>query len=138
MCKVLVVDDNEGLRTALGIALTRRGHEVDLAAGATQALAELAQRRHDWAVLDMRMPGMSGLDLAREMRRLRPDTRVVLMSSYEPPDDATLREIGAVGFLEKPFEIERLCSVMQEGEQHCNGYESARSRDTRPDAWTEG
>lgn len=112
MSKVLVVDDNEGMRVALGIALTRCGHQVDLAAGPTQALSKLAQRPYDWAVLDMRMPRMSGADLAAEIRRLCPNTRVVLMSSYQPPDGATLKSIGVSGFLEKPFEIERLCSIM--------------------------
>lgn len=122
MCKVLLVDDNEGMRATLGIGLRRRGHEVDLAAGPTQALSKVARRSYDWAVLDMRMPRMSGVRLADEIRQMRPGTRVVLMSSYEAPDRATLRRIGVTDFLEKPFAIDQLCSIMTEGEPEANGY----------------
>lgn len=127
MCRVLLVDDNEGIRVALGIALTRRGHQVDLAAGPIQALSKLAHGSYDWAVLDERMPRMTGTQLAAEIQRLRLSTRVVLMSSYEPPDGAKLAGNGVSQFLEKPFEIDELCSILAERTADSHEYEVAHS-----------
>lgn len=78
--KVLLVDDESGVRVTLRIALARRGFEVVTADGGPEALQLLRQQEFDWLVTDGHMKPMDGFELAEEARRLRPEIKAVMIT----------------------------------------------------------
>src|ERR1700738_3899592 len=109
---VLVVEDNIEVGTFATDALTEIGYAPTLVGSATEALAELNRNagRYDVVFSDVVMPGMTGLDLAREIRRRYFDLPVVLTSGYSQ----VLSQNGSHGFelLQKPYSIEELARVL--------------------------
>jgi response regulator RpfG family c-di-GMP phosphodiesterase len=109
--RVLVADDEETIRLALGRFLRKRGYEADLVAGGPAALAavEAAPGRYAVLLCDVRMPGVSGLDVAARARAADPDLAVVMLSGVH--DAATARAAfaaGAADYLLKPLELAAL------------------------------
>lgn len=101
---VLVVDDERAVREVVAAALTRAGYKVRSAASAEEALDLERAEPVDLLITDVILPGMKGPDLAREVRRRSPGTRVLFMSGYT--GDAALDPgdlHGGLGFLQKPF-----------------------------------
>ena len=108
MSDLLIVDDDEGMRRTLEIGLTRLGWNVALARNADEALQHLRQRQFDWALVDVRLPGMQGTELASHIRRASPATRVVLMTAYDPPTARRIADLGVKAVWEKPFSFGRV------------------------------
>jgi DNA-binding NtrC family response regulator len=114
---VLLVEDNAQVRTVAREILRRYGYEVVEAPGAAEAirLAAAHPGKLDLLLTDMRMPHMSGIELARHVTRDRPQMRVLCMSGYT--DDQTLRD-GVQGeriaFLQKPFTPDSLAQKVRE------------------------
>ncbi|MEO8321819.1 MAG: ATP-binding protein, partial [Bradyrhizobium sp.] len=110
---VLVVEDNAEVGTFATDALKELGYSTTLAGNATDALAELTRnaRAFDVVFTDVVMPGMTGIDLAKEIRRRHVDLPVVLTSGYSH----VLAENGSYGFelLQKPYSIDQLSRVLQ-------------------------
>src|SRR6185369_8879638 len=79
--KILVADDEESMRWVLSKALKRKGFSVDLAQDGRQALAMIQENSYDLAILDIKMPGMTGLDLLDRIRETRKDLLVVIMTA---------------------------------------------------------
>ena len=104
---ILLVDDDEVLRERLAQAIRARGYEVKTAGNAAEALREVASESPEMAVLDLKMPGMSGLELLRELRQQDPATRVLMLTGYGSIATAVqaVRE-GAVGYLPKPADAD--------------------------------
>jgi CheY-like chemotaxis protein len=86
--RVLVVDDDAGNRETLSELLALSGHEVDDAATSAEALRAAERRRYGAALVDLAMPEMNGLELARRLRASHPDMRIALVTGWEPPDIA--------------------------------------------------
>lgn len=84
MKRILVVDDNEMLCRLACDILRREGYHAVSASNAAQALEAFEQQEFDLLVTDFRMPGMSGLDLARAIRHRIPQFPIIVMSAYEP------------------------------------------------------
>jgi CheY-like chemotaxis protein len=82
---ILLVDDDEVLRERLAQAIRARGYEVKTAGSASEALKEVAVESPEMAVLDLKMPGMSGLELLRELRQQDPATRVLMLTGPSRP-----------------------------------------------------
>lgn len=104
MIRVLVADDEELIRVALSALLAREPDMeiVGLADNGRSAVEEACRFRPDVAVVDMMMPGMDGLAVVRELGRIRPDTRVIILTGHGNP--LTIRRAlasGAQGFLAK-------------------------------------
>jgi CheY-like chemotaxis protein len=93
--RILVVDDEEDIRSMLGIVLAGEGWQVDEAPGGAEAIALCAATAFDVVVLDLRMPGLSGLDVARELTSTGFRGRLVLFSAYV--DSAVERECEELG-----------------------------------------
>lgn len=108
-CRILVVDDEDNHRKSLAIGLKLEGYRVFEAADAEAALALLAREPVDLALVDLMMPGVNGLGLARRLRHRHPDVRVVLTSAYHL-SDRQLRRAGVrvLGLVTKPFEMDAL------------------------------
>ena len=80
--KVLVVDDDLLGREYLSEALTRDGYEVALASDGLQALASVSKDGYDLVFLDMKMPGICGMEVLEKIKTISPETVVVLMTAY--------------------------------------------------------
>jgi CheY-like chemotaxis protein len=109
---VLVVDDDLDLREALELILEDRGYRVISASNGREALERLARERPAAILLDMRMPEMDGWQFVREFRA-RHWTRIPIVV-FTAAEDARLRaaEVEADGYLEKPFEVEEVFTVL--------------------------
>ena len=112
---VLVVDDQPGIRELLFEVLQDERWEVRLAANAREALAEVAAKSPALAIIDLRLPGMNGLELLREMRRQQFRGQVVVLSAYSDTDLALeARALGAAYWLNKPFDLDELLGLVEE------------------------
>jgi two-component system nitrogen regulation response regulator NtrX len=130
---VLIVDDESAIRESLRMILEYEGYRVDEAGEGSQALAKVAERVPDAVVLDIKMPGMDGLDLLRAFRERGYEMPVLVISGHA--DVATAVEAtrrGAYDFFEKPLQRERVLLALR------NATESARlaaeNRSLRPEA----
>ena len=115
--RILVVDDEEGVRTVLQRLLSRIGYEVDAVGDATTALAMLSSTpaRFDLVLSDILMPEMNGLELATELIDARIPVAIVLMTGFA--DGATVREATEtfkLPVLRKPFEVDQLAAILED------------------------
>ena len=111
---ILVVDDAEEVREVLRELLSRHGYTVVTAPDGESGLVELESRTFDLAMVDLGLPGISGLEVANRLKRRWPDTRVALMTGYGDrmgPDDAQSKGVDFV--LAKPFSLDQLRSVVE-------------------------
>jgi DNA-binding NtrC family response regulator len=107
MARILIVDDEAKLGRVLVEVLDGRGHQVERVTGGREALARVAGGGVDIVVTDLRMPGVDGMEVLRETRRLSPGTEVVLMTAYATAQGAVAAmQEGAVDYLIKPFAID--------------------------------
>jgi DNA-binding NtrC family response regulator len=105
MMKILVVDDEEGMRKSLSILLESEGYLVTQAASGKEALKALAEDAVDLVIADMRMDAMSGIDLLEHIQNRRIEVPVIIMTAYGTIQSAvTAMQMGAYDFIIKPFE----------------------------------
>ena len=110
---VLVVDDDEVFRTRLGRAFADRGFEVRTAESAERALELARQDSPEFAVVDLRMPGASGIDLVHELNALDPATVIVMLTGYGSIATAVEAiRAGAVHYLSKPVDIDDILAAL--------------------------
>src|SRR4028118_1157763 len=102
MADVLLVDDNGSVLLTLAIALRRYGHSVTCAGDARLALNHLQRHHFGFLISDVRMAGMSGIELATQARQLSHPPRIILMSAYS---NIEAHEGIAEAFLRKPIDI---------------------------------
>ncbi len=101
---VLVVDDDASLRRIVEFTLQEEGLHVDTATNGAEALARFQERKYDLVVSDVRMPGLSGVDLLGELRRADPGVPVVLITAFATVELAVeAMRRGAFDYLAKPF-----------------------------------
>ena len=101
--RILVVDDEVGIRDLVGTYLRAEGYEVAAAADGEDALTAFRAREPDLVVLDLRLPGIGGLDVLREIRRSSSVYVIVLSARAEEADKLVGLELGADDYLTKPF-----------------------------------
>lgn len=119
MARVLIVEDTEGVMTALRTSLTRLGHTVVEARDGEEGLARLTEGGVDVAVVDVWMPKLNGIDLLKKAMATGVDTRFIVMSGGGPDipiefTQATASSHGAITFLVKPFGLDRLREAVEE------------------------
>src|SRR5262245_34387738 len=113
MAIVLIVDDDAGIRDHLSAYLRDLGHDVEPAADAMAALKATERRTFDAVLSDVRMAGMDGFALLRELRRRQPETGVVLMTAYATvPDAVEAIRGGAHDYLVKPFSLDQVALAL--------------------------
>ncbi|MBI2216289.1 MAG: sigma-54-dependent Fis family transcriptional regulator [Candidatus Rokubacteria bacterium] len=110
---LLVADDDPGLRESLQRTLTRAGHRVVLAPDGRTALGELQSRPIDLVLTDLKMPGLSGLELLRAVKAIAPEVDVILITAFGTVEEAvSAMKDGAYDFLTKPFRGEQLLKIV--------------------------
>jgi DNA-binding NtrC family response regulator len=116
--RILVVDDSEPVRLVIARAVAKLGFSADLARDGAQALSAFSSNPglYTLALVDVKLPGeMSGVDVVRELRNLRPELPAVLTSGYnlgEAMIDSFSR-VDSVGFLQKPFKLDSLEAALR-------------------------
>ena len=114
MPKILLVDDEERFRTNLSKMLKAQGFEVNALDSGQRALEELALHPYDVILLDMRMPGMNGLETLAAIKKHHPDTEVIILTGHASVDAAAeIIRLGATEFLLKPCPIEEIVAKIE-------------------------
>jgi two-component system nitrogen regulation response regulator NtrX len=119
--RILVVDDEQGIRAALGQLLEYEGYEVRTASNATEGLAEYQKFRPNLVFMDVKMPGMDGMEALKKLREIDPVATVVMISGH-----ATIRtaveatQLGAYEILEKPLDTDRILVMLRNVFDHLN------------------
>ncbi len=107
--RILFADDDASLRKVIEFKLKKRGYQVTSVADGSQALATLEGGGFDLLLSDMKMPGLNGIELLEQARRLQPDLQVILITAYATISQAVEAvKLGAHDYLTKPFEDEEL------------------------------
>lgn len=110
--RILVIDDDDDLREAIGLTLERCGYDLSFAANGREALALLEQRGADLILLDMRMPVMNGWQFAREFRSIHGYGTPIVVLTAAADARRCAEEIGAEGWMAKPFELAMLIETV--------------------------
>ncbi len=112
--RVLFVDDEEELVSAVTERLELRGIEAAGCLSGRDALERLAAERFDFVVLDVKMPGLGGLDVIRLIHENYPGVKVVLLTGHSSVEDAEAGlRLGAVAYLQKPVDLDALLDVLR-------------------------
>ena len=111
--KILIVDDERPVRELLRKLLEREGYFCALASGAGKAREYLETQDFDLLLCDIRMPGESGLDLIRHVKKEYPDTAIIMVTAIDDPREAKIaQEIGVYGYVIKPFESNQILIIV--------------------------
>ncbi len=109
MPRILVVDDQHGVRVLLQLAFQEEGYQVATAVNGRDALRQVERWRPDVVVMDVRMPIMGGLEALPRIKSLAPRTAVIIMSAYVESDALPeVWRLGADDFIFKPFDLDEL------------------------------
>jgi len=113
--KVLIVDDEKNIRLTLKTALSKAGYEVETAVNGEDGLTKLKEEEIPVVLLDMKMPGMDGIQFLKEVTDKDIATKVIMITGYSSVETAveTLK-LGAVDYLRKPFKPEEIISIVED------------------------
>jgi len=114
---ILLVDDDERFRSRMARAFEERGYEAQQAEGYDGAIEIAEHESTEYAVVDLRMPGKSGLEVVRELRRIDPATKIVVLTGYG--SIATALEavrLGATHYLTKPADVDEVIASFDRGD----------------------
>jgi len=104
--RVLVVDDEASIRDLLAKTLALDEYDVDTAGDAATALSRIRASEYDLLIADLRMPGMDGLTLIRQVKRIRTELPVIIITGFSSESSAIEAvNLGVAGYLRKPFRV---------------------------------
>jgi len=107
--KVLLIDDEVALANTLAQRLKMRDFKVGTAYDGEQALSKLKEEEPDVIVLDLKMPGMHGMEVLQEIKKAHPDIQVIILTGHgTDKDEEDAKRLGGFDFLKKPADIETL------------------------------
>ncbi|WP_062108427.1 response regulator [Bacillus niameyensis] len=107
--KLLIVDDQFGIRTLLNEIFQKEGFQIFQAANGPQALSIVKEHDPDLVLLDMRIPGMDGPEILKRMKQINEHIRVIIMTAYgEHEMIEASKELGILGQFTKPFDIQEV------------------------------
>ena len=111
--RILVVDDQSSVRELLRAVLESDGHEIEEASDGESAVEKLRGGFHDLVVMDIRMPGLDGVEALARMKEISPQTGVVMMTAYASVETAVkAMKLGAFDYITKPIDIDEVRSVI--------------------------
>jgi excisionase family DNA binding protein len=110
--KVLVVDDEASIRDLLSKTLALAEYDVDTAPDATSALDRMRSGAYDLMIADLKMPGMDGLTLIRQAKRIKSDMPVIIITGFSTESSAIeALNLGVAGYLTKPFRVPQVLAA---------------------------
>jgi len=116
--QILIVDDDPQLRSSFERLLSAEGHQVQTAVSGESAVRQVGRSVPDLVIMDVRLPGMTGLEAYREMQQLEPKLPVIIMTAYGTTDTAIeATKLGAYDYVLKPFEIPRVLELIDQALQ---------------------
>ncbi|MEI5988512.1 response regulator [bacterium BFN5] len=116
---ILIVDDQPGIRRLLMEVLTEEGYAVITASNGYEGLQKAKEIEPALILMDMKMPGMDGIETLRELRKVGQAGNVIMMTAYGELELVNqARELGAYAYITKPFDIIALCRMVS---SHVNG-----------------
>ena len=132
MRRILIVDDEQGIRAALGQLLEFEGYEVRAVANAVDGIGEYERWKPHLAFLDVKMAGIDGLEALKRIKEIDPVAVVVMISGHATIQTAVeATQLGAYDILEKPLDTDRILVTLRNALQHLDLHEeNARLRET--------
>src|SRR5436190_12361109 len=120
MARMLNADDQERMRDSLATTLAREGHEIVAAGDGAAAVARLSSgTKFDLLISDLKMPKMTGIELLAQVKKLRPDLPVVLMTAFATVQTAVeAMKLGAYDYIQKPFDGEEIKLLVDRTLEH--------------------
>jgi DNA-binding NtrC family response regulator len=113
--KILVVDDEDIVRTSCSRTLSPEGYEVRLAKNGAEGLKMANEERFDLVLTDLKMPDMDGIEVLRIIKEQWPETAVIIVTGYQTVDTAVKAiKLGAYDYIEKPFTPDALITAVRE------------------------
>ncbi|KAA6451044.1 response regulator [Bacillus swezeyi] len=107
--KILIVDDQYGIRVLLNEVFNKEGYKTFQAANGIQALDIVKKQHPDLVLLDMKIPGMDGIEILKRMKVIDEEIRVIIMTAYGELDMIQeSKELGALTHFAKPFDIDEI------------------------------
>ncbi|AYV73191.1 two-component system response regulator [Niallia circulans] len=117
--KILIVDDQFGIRILLNEVFQKEGYKTFQAANGNQALEIVTRESPDLVLLDMKIPGMDGIEILKRMKKLNQDIRVIIMTAYGELDMIQeAKDLGALTHFAKPFDIDDLREAVKKYINH--------------------
>ena len=114
LSRILVADDEESMRWVLSKALRKKGFTVDLAKDGDEAIKLIQDNNYDMAIFDIKMPGISGLDLLDRVRELKSDMLMVIMTAEASMKNAVeAMKRGAYDYITKPFDLDVIDAIVE-------------------------
>ncbi len=110
--RILVIDDNLAVVDILVNVLAEEGYEVSSAVTSDEGLELFIQSRPDLVLLDIALPGMSGIEMLKQIRSIARTARVVMVSGVDPTRAREALELGALACVDKPFDLATLKAVV--------------------------
>lgn len=128
MKKALVVDDTKNIRTLLTTCLELNNYEVDACASGSEALKKLEANIYDLIFMDVKMPGMSGTELLKEIRERGILTKVIMITAFATVKNAIeCTKLGVVEYLHKPFTADKINNVLEKLDEESRNVTSVES-----------
>jgi two-component system response regulator RegA len=119
---IVLVDDDERLRSRMARAFEARGYETQQADGYDTALEIASEESTEFAVVDLRMPGKSGLEVVRELHRIDPATKIVVLTGYGSIATALeAMRLGATHYLTKPADVDEVIASFDRDKAEAQG-----------------
>jgi len=110
--KVLLVDDEKKFAAMLAKRLALRGFDVDYSFTGEEAMQKTENNRYDVAILDVKMPGIGGIELERKMRERAPGMKIIFLTGHGSNNDFETGSVEAAYYLPKPLQIDELIGIL--------------------------
>lgn len=111
---ILVVEDDQKMRNALQMILSKEGYQVEALESAEEALERIRVRTYDLLISDIKLPGLDGMELLTAVRNFNPNTSIIMITAYATVDQAVIAmKAGAEDYISKPFNLEEIKIVVR-------------------------
>ncbi|HCX04212.1 MAG TPA: response regulator [Clostridiales bacterium] len=113
--RILIVDDEKNIRMTLKHCLRAEKYNLDIAINGDEALTKIKSNEYDLVLLDIKMPGLSGMEVLKKVRERGNDTNIIMMTAYGTIERAVeAMKLNAIDFISKPFSPEEIRSIVKD------------------------
>ncbi len=112
--RILIVDDEQGIRELLTIELAKLGHTIDTASNGEEAISKIQSEKYDVVITNIKMPKHDGLEVLDTVKKVSPETEVIMITGYATVENAVeAMKNGAYDFIQKPFNIDEVIALLE-------------------------